>query len=127
MAFSSRILLVDDEPFFRSVLKAFLKKIGFAIEEADNVDDALLKLRKFDPEIVLLDIVMPGKSWKEMLEATKKWKPACQVIMVTGMPSEETRTECLSKGAFAVIHKPVELEDLRATVLAAIEESRAVS
>lgn len=122
MASSSRILLVDDEPFFRSVLGTYLKKIGFDIEESENAESAFVKIQEFDPEIVLLDIVMPGKSGIDVIETIKEWKPKCEVIMVTGIPSEDEKKECLSKGAFAVMSKPVELDEVKNTVMSAIEK-----
>lgn len=126
MPLSTRILLVDDESFFRSVLAAYLKKLGFEVEESENAESACVKIHEFDPEIVLLDIVMPGKSGIEIVGTIKEWKPKCEIIMVAGAPSEDQKQECLSKGAFAVMSKPVELDEVKGIVLGAIEKIQMV-
>lgn len=124
---SPRILLVDDEPAIRLLFRTFLEKNGFEVEEAEDGESAYVQIHKFDPEVVLLDILMPVTTGNEVVAEIKEWKPHIEVIMVTAVVSEEMKEECLSKGAFDVINKPVDFDALKATILAAVEKRRTQS
>ena len=113
---SARILIVDDERDFTLTLAAILRQHGFEVEEAENTEQAFVKIEPFDPHVVLLDIFMPGTAGSEVLKELKDWKPAMEIIMVTSAISEDVKTECLSNGAFEVMGKPVETADLKATI-----------
>jgi len=117
-----RILLVDDEPAIRLLFRTFLEKNGFDVEEAEDGETAFVKIHKFDPEVILLDILMPERTGNELVAEIKEWKPQVEIIMVTAVLSEEMKTECLSKGAFDVINKPVDFDAMNATILAALEK-----
>ena len=113
MAPKPRILIVDDEPFLRALLASFMKKNGFEVLEAGDPETALSQLSIFDPSIAILDVMMPGMTGLEMIVKVKLWKPACEVIMITGGGSDQTRSECMAKGAYRVMDKPLEMEELR--------------
>jgi DNA-binding response OmpR family regulator len=116
MAPIPRILIVDDEPFLRALLASFMKKSGFEVLEAGDAATALAQLVTFDPSIAILDVMMPGMTGLEMIDKVKQWKPACEVIMITGGGSDQTRKECMAKGAYRVMEKPLEMVDLRNTI-----------
>ncbi|MDA1276407.1 MAG: response regulator [Verrucomicrobia bacterium] len=116
-----RILLVDDEPAIRLLFRTFLEKNGFEVEEAEDGETAFVKIHKFDPEVILLDILMPERTGNELVAEIKEWKPHVEIIMVTAVVSEEMKTECLSKGAFDVLNKPVDFDAMKETILAALE------
>ncbi len=124
---SPRILVVDGEETSRNVLVTFLKTQNFEVEEADNAEGATVKIHQFDPHIVLLDILMPGTSGSEVVEFIKEWKPETEVIMITQVTDQNTKDECFSKGAFAVLYRPVDLEDLHATIQAIQEMHKHIS
>lgn len=117
-----RILVVDDEPTVRFVIKTYLKRIGFHVEEAEGGESAFVKIQEFDPQIVLLDVMMPGIAGNELVEPIKEWKPKIEVIMVTGLDRKELEAECLSKGAFVVLVKPITLEVLKTTIRKSLEK-----
>ena len=121
---SCRILAVDDEPIVRSSITTYLKKNGFDVDEAEDGESALARIHEFDPQIVLLDVLMPGITGNELLGTIKEWKPTIEVIMVTAVAREELKAECLSLGAFAVLIKPVPPDILRTTILKALEKIR---
>lgn len=98
-----------------------MEKSGFEVEEAENGETAFVKITTFDPEVILLDILMPERTGNELVAEIKEWKPRLEVIMVTAVVSDEMRAECLSKGAFDVINKPVDFDALKATIISAIE------
>lgn len=122
--FPARVLVVDDESAIRFSFKAYLKGEGFNADVAENGEMALEKIHDFDPQVVLLDILMPGVTGNELVETIKGWRPRIEVIMVTSVDREEVKQECLSKGAFAVLLKPVNPPALVATIQKAIENQR---
>jgi DNA-binding NtrC family response regulator len=119
-ASSCRVLIVDDEYVIRFSFKTVLQKSGFTVEEADGAERALDKIHEFAPQVVLLDVLMPGVAGNELLETIKEWKPEIQVIMVTSVDTEDLKNECLRKGAFEVMIKPVSMEKLVSTIRKAV-------
>jgi DNA-binding NtrC family response regulator len=119
-ASAGRVLIVDDESVVRFSFRAVLQKSGFTVEEADGAQRALDKIHEFAPQVVLLDVLMPGVTGNELLETIKEWKPEIHVIMVTSVDTEELKKECLSKGAFEVMIKPVSMEQLVSTIRKAL-------
>lgn|GEM_PF-194329 len=120
----TRILIVDDERTTRSMLHKGLQKEGYAIAEAAHGSEALEKIDKFDPHLILLDIMMPGVPGNELIERIKEWKPEIEIIMVTVVQKEGVQAECFFKGAFDVITKPVDMEHLQRTIKEALGKRR---
>jgi CheY-like chemotaxis protein len=122
MPHAPKILLVDDESSIRLLFRTFLERAGFEVEEAEDGETAFVKIHKFEPDVILLDILMPVRTGNELVAEIKEWKPGIEVIMVTALASDEMRAECMAKGAFAVVNKPVVFETLRSTIAGALEK-----
>ncbi|TAN61523.1 diguanylate cyclase [bacterium] len=119
-----KILIVDDDAFFRATISDVLTSIGgFNVVMASCGDDALFQIQK-DPHIaiVLTDLSMPGMSGIEVLERTKQYNALIDVIVVTGHGTIETAIECLKKGAFDYIRKPVNDDELIHTINICMEK-----
>jgi two-component system chemotaxis response regulator CheY len=102
-----RILVVDDDNLMRELLKAILREEGYIIAgEAKDGQSALLACEKINPDIVCLDVNMPGMSGIDTLRALRKQQPKAQIIMVTGDSSLTTVREAVSYGAAGYIIKP---------------------
>ncbi|MDV2504709.1 MAG: response regulator, partial [bacterium] len=80
-----KILVVDDEEFFCRELRRFLEGKGYNVLEAYSGDEALEVYRQERPDVVLLDIRMPGKDGLETLKELKELDPEASVIMVTAV------------------------------------------
>ena len=104
---TNKILVVDDEPDFCEALREFLEEKGFTVIEANSCEEGLSAYRQHRPDIVLLDIQMPGKDGRETLQKLKAFDPEVNVIMITALHEEDLALEAMAEGAFDYITKPV--------------------
>jgi two-component system, OmpR family, phosphate regulon response regulator PhoB len=119
------VLIVDDEPDIREVIRFALEKAGFRVLEAGHADDAR-KLIAEQPDIILLDWMLPGRSGLE-LAAQLKQNPktrAMPIIMVSARGEEEDRIRGLDTGADDYISKPFSPREMVARVNAVLRRSR---
>jgi two-component system chemotaxis response regulator CheY len=108
-----KVLIVDDNNSTREMVKVILQKIGHeVIGEAGDGESALEAFTKLRPDVVLLDIIMPGKSGLQVLDEIREIEPAAKVIMVTAVDQDEVNIHLLSKGVAAVIYKPFSYADI---------------
>ena len=114
---SCKVLVVDDEVSVCKVLRKFLVSIGCEVVEAYGGDEALALYIKERPDVVLLDIRMPGKDGLETLREFKALDPMVKVIMVTAVHEEGlAKRTILEDGAFDYITKPVNPDYLEALI-----------
>ncbi|OGS12649.1 MAG: hypothetical protein A2234_05540 [Elusimicrobia bacterium RIFOXYA2_FULL_58_8] len=107
-----KILIVDDNAGTRSMIKIILERTGHkVVGEAGDGDSAIKAFAELRPEVVLLDIIMPGKSGIEVLAEIRKTDPAAKVVLVTAIDQDEVNKELFAKGAAAVIYKPFAYDD----------------
>ncbi len=107
-----KILIVDDEENILTSLRGVLEDEGFCIETAKNGEEALNKVISFNPDIVLLDIWMPGEDGISVLEKIKKLEPSISVIIMSGHGTIETAVKAIKFGAFDFLEKPLQFEKL---------------
>ena len=121
----SKILLVDDEREFVQTLseRLIMRDMGSAV--AYDGESALTMVEEEEPEVMILDLKMPGIDGIEVLRKVKATRPDIEVIILTGHGSEADRKVCMGLGAFAYLHKPVDIDELSATLKAANEKVRA--
>ncbi|MEI6169145.1 MAG: response regulator [bacterium] len=103
----AHVLVVDDEKSIRNSLHEFLVADGYKVEVAANAQEALRLLGDHDFDVVVSDIVLPGISGIELLQAIRATAPCVQVIMMTGVPTIATAAEALRSSAFDYLVKPV--------------------
>ena len=106
------VLLVDDEKDFIESLSQRLEIREFDVKTAFSGDDAIDIICRQDVDVVVLDIVMPGKDGIETLKEVKAMKPLVQVIMLTGHATVETAIEGMKLGAYDYLMKPTRMADL---------------
>lgn len=119
----NKILIVDDERNIRALLTKFFRMEGYNPLEAKNAIEAVNILKTEKPDIVFLDIKMPGLNGVEVLKITKVYNQHAHVVMISGHADEATARETLQLGAFEYICKPIDLERIR-EILAQIEISK---
>jgi len=115
----SKLLIVDDEADVREFAANFFRKRKINVLTAASGEESLDLIDKNKPNLVLLDIKMPGIDGIETLRRLREKDKDTKVIMVTGRkPDEEEAFEkCRQLGALDYIHKPLELEELERIVL----------
>ena len=106
------VLLVDDEKEFVEPLALRLEKRGFQAVASFDGDEAMAKLREGDFDVVVLDVVMPGKDGIQTLREMKSSKPLTEVIMLSGHASLEIAIEGMQHGAFDFLIKPPDMGEL---------------
>ena len=120
------ILIVDDETAFRNTLAKRLAKRGFSVKEAGNAEECLSVIEKFLPELIVMDVKMPGLSGIEALEIIKRDYPGIEIILLTGHASTKDGVEGIKAGAFDYLSKPVELDHLIGKINQAGEKVRRI-
>ncbi len=108
----TKLLLVDDEEDFISALAERLRLRDYETSVVTSGAAALVEIANARPDIVLLDLKMPGMDGMEALEKIKGKDPTIEVILVTGSVDREIGVTALKAGATAHIVKPIDIEDL---------------
>jgi len=107
-----RVLLVDDEKEFVESLSERLELRLFEVKTCFSGDDAVRLLQREEVDVIILDVLMPGKDGIATLTEIKKLKPLTEVIMLTGNATVETAINGMKLGAYDYLMKPTETEDL---------------
>jgi len=121
----AQILLVDDEANIRRMLAALLREEGFTVAEAPNGNAALLLIDEVDPDVVLLDLLMPpGPDGLATLASMRERGRGTPVIMMSGKAQLTDAVRAVKLGAFQFLEKPLAPESVLVTVRAAMELNR---
>ncbi|MHC4672920.1 MAG: response regulator [Planctomycetota bacterium] len=107
-----KVLLVDDEEEFVETLADRLKMRDLEADTAHNGEEALSVIKKEEPDVIVLDLKMPGLDGIEVLRRVKKAYPNVEVIILTGHGSEKDEQAARNLGAFDYIKKPADLDTL---------------
>ncbi|MCP3985404.1 MAG: sigma-54-dependent Fis family transcriptional regulator [bacterium] len=120
----SRILIVDDEESIRRSLAGILSDEGFSTDGVGDGEKALAAIREDLPDLVLLDIAMPGRDGIEILEELRQSWPDLPVVMMSGHGTIETAVRATQLGAFDFAEKPLSVEKLLLIIRNALERSK---
>lgn len=118
------ILIVDDEPTIQQSLRGILSDEGFEMSIASNGYEALQIIQAESPDLVLLDIWMPGIDGIETLKEIKRENPNIQVIIITGHGTIETAVKATKLGAFDLIEKPLSIDKVIVSISNALNFRR---
>lgn len=119
---SAKILVVDDEPQIRRVLRTTLTSQGYAVVEAKSGDEALDLFRLDRPDLILLDVNMPGRSGIETCREIRSTSDV-PIIMLTVRNTERDKVQALDAGADDYVVKPFGSEELMARIRAALRRA----
>lgn len=110
------VLVVDDAAFMRMMIRDILAREGYTIYEAVNGRDAVEKYLEVRPDLVTMDITMPGMSGLEALQAIRDQDPEARVLMVSAMGQQKMIVEALEYGAMDFLVKPFQPTKVLETV-----------
>jgi DNA-binding response OmpR family regulator len=111
---AKKILIVDDEPNIVISLEFLMKKEGFEVAVANDGDEALAKVASFNPDLLLLDVMMPKKSGFEVCEALRadSQRAGLKIVMLTAKGRDTEMAKGLAIGADAYVTKPFSTKEL---------------
>jgi two-component system sensor histidine kinase/response regulator len=118
------VLIVDDEEAIRDACTQVLSKSGYECHSAVDGIEGLHLAHQVDPDVILLDLMMPGVQGLEVLEQVLKSHPNTVCIVITGYATIESAVEAMKRGAFDFLPKPFTPEELRLIVTRGIEQRR---
>ena len=116
------ILIVDDEKTVRRSLNKALSMNGFSCDEASSAEEAMAALSRKPADLVILDVMMPGTSGKDLLPKLKKVYPDTAVVMATAVVEPDTIVNCMKNGAHDYITKPFDVDQLLANIQAVLDK-----
>jgi response regulator RpfG family c-di-GMP phosphodiesterase len=119
-----RILIVDDEPDIRDILRTFLQDSGFECTTAASADQSLAELASREFDVVFTDIRMPGRPVGDLLRQIRQSHPGTAAVMITALNTAEAAIESIRLGASDYIVKPFRLNEVLAAVDRAMEKRR---
>ncbi len=122
----TKILIVEDELAISQVLKAYFVKSSFQVTQCFRGDEAIASFEQIKPDLVILDVMLPGKSGWEILKEIRLHGD-CPVIMLTALGDVNNRLEGFSEGADDYIPKPFIAEEVVARVKAVLRRSQNVN
>lgn len=126
MSQSERVLIIDDEQVLLEGCKQILEEKGYVTATAENGDLGLQLIREWNPDLVLVDLKMPGKSGMEVLQEIESTHPNLVKIVITGFSTVSLAVEAMKKGADDFIPKPFTDDELSMTVEKGLKKRRLI-
>ena len=121
MKSKGRVFLLDDDELIVSVLAKALKKEGYEMYAETETDSVINKVRSWAPDIVVLDITMPGRSGMDILQEIRSSEINTQVVMLTADDTEETAARAMNLGAVDYVTKPFNMDEVKIVISNIIE------
>ncbi|HSF32110.1 MAG TPA: sigma-54 dependent transcriptional regulator [Candidatus Tectomicrobia bacterium] len=112
----AKVLIVDDEPDMLSNCTRILRRCGYHCLTADTSEQGLSLVGTVQPDVVLVDLRMPGKSGIEIVKSVKARYPAIEVVLMTAYATIETAVDAIKQGAFDYLPKPFTADQLQAVI-----------
>ena len=108
----AHILVIDDDELIRTLFKKTLEKLGDTVMTASNGAEGIECVKRWDFDLVFLDLKMPGMDGEEFLKQLKDIKPELPITIITGYPGSEMMERVLKQGPFGVMNKPFDSSDI---------------
>lgn len=118
-----KVHIVDDDPEIRALLETYLIDRGYDATVSKDGESALEWLEAHEPEIILLDLCLPGIGGMELIRKISRLHPSVPIIVISGQAGEETAREALSAGAYDFFLKPFDLTSIESHLRMKLEQS----
>ena len=115
-----KVLIIDDERPIRETLEMFLREKGYEVVTSGDGEGGLEAVRRERPEIVILDIRLPGMDGLEVLRRIKEAGEGVHVIVITAYHDAETTKQAMELGAYKYIHKPLDVDEFEGAIEKAV-------
>jgi DNA-binding NtrC family response regulator len=115
-----RVLVVDDQHQVRVILSDMLRHLGYEVSGAERAENAIAAIVEVQPQVIFLDLQLPGISGLEALAYFRQHHPTVPVVVITGNSDDDITRQVRERGAFDVIIKPFSLTALKNVVARAI-------
>jgi DNA-binding response OmpR family regulator len=122
-----RVLVVDDDPRIRSFVGRALTGSGYTVTDAADGSTAFTKATRYRPDLVLLDLVMPGQGGMSLLGDLLRFDPTLNIIVLSALDDVPSKVRCLGLGAVDYLAKPFSVAELLARVQVRLRDSGAVA
>jgi two-component system response regulator AtoC len=122
MADRFRVLVIDDDPGVRDYMEALVSRQGYEVTAAADGEEALKNLETIQPDLITLDVVLPGMDGLQTLEKLKQRLPDVPVVMLSGHGQARNIVEAMRRGASDFLRKPFEVEELELAFQKALEK-----
>ena len=122
MADRFRVLVIDDDPGVRDYMEALVSRQGYEVSAAADGEEALKNLETIQPDLITLDVVLPGMDGLQTLEKLKQRLPDVPVVMLSGHGQARNIVEAMRRGASDFLRKPFEVEELELAFQKALEK-----
>jgi two-component system, NtrC family, nitrogen regulation response regulator NtrX len=119
-----RVLIIDDEPNIRRMLASLLRSEGFEVRDAEGAEAGLAEIRASEPDVVLMDLVMPRRTGIEALPDLVRAAPDLPIVMMSGRASLSDAVQATKLGAYHFLEKPLSPEAVLLTLRSALELRR---
>lgn len=121
MTMMKRVLIIDDSSFQRKIISSILAAEGYEIICAENGVEGLKNVADLHPDMIVLDLLMPGMNGTEVMEQIHRQGFQIPIIVLTADIQESTKQRCIEMGAARFINKPVKKDELRTAVREVLE------
>jgi two-component system response regulator AtoC len=115
------VLIIDDDPLICKTLSSHLAKQGFEVQVAEEGEEGIRRFREFNPDLVLLDVRLPGLDGIEVLRQIREINKKTYVLMMTAFDDMKTTVQAIKLGAFEYLVKPLNTIDLDLTIAKALQ------
>ncbi len=115
-----KILIIDDEEAMAELLEDYLRINGFTVSKALNAEDGIQMAEELQPDLILLDVMMPRIGGLDCLKMLKKVYAEAIVIMVSGVRDDAVAKKALNEGAYDYITKPIDFTYFKDNILSSI-------
>jgi DNA-binding NtrC family response regulator len=119
----SSILVIDDEHDIVVVFERFLKSIGHAVQSASNAEDGIDKIRKHSPDLVIMDVKLPGMDGLTAVEKIREFNARLPILVITAHGTLDTAVRATKVGAFDYLTKPIDVDKLKDAVGRALDRT----
>jgi two-component system nitrogen regulation response regulator NtrX len=117
----ARLLVIDDESGIRGALEQLFEYDGHEVATAEDGMDGIEAARTFRPDVIFLDVKMPGLDGLDVLARIRQEDPSAVVVMISGHGTIDTAVEATRKGAYDFLEKPLDTDRLLVTLARALE------